>query len=75
MDEMKLNLGSKFMRKLASKFIVRYIRKHFGCNTELDLSKLKITYEEGDMVIKTDLELKIKKQDVDKILTKLDEEF
>ncbi len=73
MDEMKINLGSKFLRKLAAKLIVKYIKKHFGCNSELDLNKLKFTYEEGDVVIRTDLELKIKKQDADKILEKLDE--
>jgi hypothetical protein len=73
MDELKLNLGSKFLRKLAAKLIVKYIKKHFGCNSELELNKLKISYEEGDVVIKTDLELKIKKQDTDKILEKLED--
>lgn len=74
MDEIKFNLGSKFMRRLASKLIVKYIRKHFECNTELDLNELKFTYVDGDVVIKTDLEFRVKRHDVKKILSKLDDE-
>lgn len=72
MDEIKLNLGSKFMRKLVAKIIVKFIRKHFECNTELDLDELKITYNDGDVVVKTNLELRVKKNEVEKILSKLD---
>ena len=43
MDEMNLNLGSRWMRKLASKLIVKYLKKHFEVNTELDLDELKIS--------------------------------
>lgn len=72
MDELKFNLGSKWMRRLASKLIVKYIKKHFECNTELDLDELKFTYVDGDVVIKTELELRVNKHDVKKILSKLD---
>ena len=74
MDEMKLNLGSKWMRKIASKLLVKFIKKQFGVNTTLDLNELKITYINGDVVIKTDLELRVDKQDSKKLLTKLDED-
>lgn len=74
MDEMKLNLGSKFMRKIASKLLVRFIKKQFGVNTELDLNELKITYLNGDVIIKTDLELRVDKKDSKKLLAKLDED-
>ncbi len=73
MDELKLSLGSKFMRRLVSKWIVKYIRKHFECNTELDLEELKLTYLDGDVVIKTNLEFRLKRHDVKKILSKLDD--
>lgn len=72
MDYLKFNLGSKWMRKIASKLIVRYIRKQFECNTELDLEELKFTYVDGDVVIKADLELRVNSKDVNKILSKLD---
>ena len=73
MDEMKLNLGSKWMRKLASKLIVKYIKKHFEVNSELDLDELKFTYVDGDVVIKTNLEFRLNKHDAKKILSKLDD--
>lgn len=74
MDLFVLNLGSNWMKKLGAKLIMRYIRKHFECNTELNLDELKISYVDGDVVIKTNLEMKMKKEDVKKILSKLDEE-
>ena len=74
MDEIKLNLGSRWMRKLASKLIVKFIKKQLGINTQLDLNELKFTYINGDVVIKTDLEFRLDKQDAKKLLTKLDED-
>lgn len=74
MDEMKINLGSRFMRNIVSKLIVKYIKKQFGCNTELQLDELKINYRDGDVVIKTNLELKLNRHDVNKMLEKINEE-
>ena len=75
MDEMKLNLGSRWMRKLASKLIVKFIKKQFEVNTELELDELKFTYVDGDIVIKTELELRVNKHDAKKLLSKLEDEI
>lgn len=75
MDEMKLNLGSRWMRKLASKLIVKFIKKQFEIDTELELDKLKFTYVDGDVVIKTELELRVNKQDAKKLLSKIEDEI
>ena len=75
MDEMKLNLGSRWMRKIASKLIVKFIKKQFEINTELELDKLKFTYVDGDVVIKTELELRVNKHDAKKLLSKLEDEI
>ena len=75
MDEMKLNLGSRWMRKLASKLIVKFIKKQFEIDTELELDKLKFTYVDGDVVIKTELELRVNKHDAKKLLSKLEDEL
>lgn len=75
MDEMKLNLGSRWMRKLASKLIVKFIKKQFEIDTELELDKLKFTYVDGDIVIKTELELRVNKHDAKKLLSKIDDEI
>lgn len=74
MDEMNLNLGSRWMRKLASKLIVRFIKKYFEVDTELDLDELKISYVDGDVVVKTELELRVNAKESKKILSKLEEE-
>ena len=74
MDEMKLNLGSRWMRKIASKLIVKFIKKQFEIDTELELDKLKFTYVDGDVVIKTELELRVNKHDAKKLLSKLEDE-
>ena len=75
MDEMKLNLGSRWMRKIASKLIVKFIKKQFEINTELELDELKFTYVDGDIVIKTELELRVNKHDAKKLLSKLEDEL
>ena len=75
MDEMKLNLGSRWMRKIASKLIVKFIKKQFEIDTELELDKLKFTYIDGDVVIKTELELRVNKHDAKKLLSKLEDEI
>ena len=75
MDEMKLNLGSRWMRKIASKLIVKFIKKQFEINTELELDELKFTYVDGDVVIKTQLELRVNKYDAKKVLSKLEDEL
>lgn len=75
MDILKLNLGSKLLRGIVSKLIVRYIKKHFDCDVKLQLNDLKISYVDGDTLIKTDLQLKVNGNDVKKILAQLDEEL
>ena len=75
MDEMNLNLGSRWMRKIASKLIVKFIKKQFEIDTELELDKLKFTYVDGDVVIKTELELRVNKHDAKKLLSKIEDEI
>lgn len=75
MDILKLNLGSKLLRGIASKLIVKYIKKHFDCDTELKLNDLKLSYVDGDVIVKTDLQLKVNGDDIKKILAQIDEEL
>ena len=75
MDILKLNLGSKLLRGIASKLIVKYIKKHFDCETQLQLNDLKLSYVDGDVIVKTDLQLKVNGNDVKKILAQIDEEL
>ena len=75
MDLFKLNLGSKLMKKIAAKLIVKFIKKHFEVNPELDLDQLEIKYVDGDAVLRTSLELRVDKKEVKKLLRKLEDEI
>ena len=72
MDEMKLNLGSKFMRKIASKLISKYLSKSLGYKVRIDLNKLNVNFDDGDTIIKTDLELRMDKHEFKKLISKID---
>lgn len=72
MDEMKLNLGSKFMRKMVSKLISKYLSKQIGSKVTLDLNALNVSFDDGDTVIKTDLELRMDKHEFKKLMKKVD---
>ena len=72
MDEMKLNLGSKFMRKMVSKLISRYLSKQIGSKVTLDFNALNVSFDDGDTIIKTDLELRMDKYEFRKLMKKVD---
>ena len=72
MDEMKLNLGSKFMRRVASKLISKYLSKTLGYKVRIDLNKLNVNFDDGDTIIKTDLELRMDKHEFKKLISKVD---
>ena len=69
---MKLNLGSKFMRKVASKLISKYLSKTLGYKVRIDLNKLNVNFDDGDTIIKTDLELRMDKHEFKKLISKVD---
>ena len=72
MDEMKINLGSKFMRKMVSKLISKYLSKQIGSKVSLDLNALNVSCDDGDTIIKTDLELRMDKHEFRKLMKKVD---
>ena len=72
MDEMKLNLGSKFMRKMVSKLISKYLSKQIGSKVNLDFNALNVSFDDGDTIIKTDLELRMDKHEFRKLMKKVD---
>ena len=72
MDEMKLNLGSKFMRRVVSKLISKYLSKSLGYKVRIDLNRLNVNFDDGDTIIKTDLELRMDKHEFKKLISKVD---
>ena len=72
MDEMKLNLGSRFMRNMVSKLISKYLSKQIGSKVTLDFNTLNVSFDDGDTIIKTDLELRMDKHEFRKLMKKVD---
>ena len=72
MDEMKLNLGSRFMKKMVSKLISKYLSKQIGSKVILDFNALNVSFDDGDTIIKTDLELRMDKHEFRKLMKKVD---
>ena len=73
LDIFKLNFGSKFVKGIITKAIRKYVKKQFGIDIQLELDKLDIDYNDGDIVAKSSLELKINRKETKNILTQIDE--
>lgn len=73
LDIFKLNFGSKLVKGMVSKVIRKYVKNQFGIDIQLDLETLDIDYNDGDVVAKASLEIKINRNETKKILTQIDE--
>ena len=68
MDEMMIRLKTKFMRKLVSKLLSREIKSKTGFEVELQLNEFDAVFEDGDITINANLEVKMNKQEFMRIL-------
>ena len=59
------------MRKMASKLLAKCVKRYFGCDADINLEELKFAYVDGQLVLKTDVEVKMNKDDVKKIMSNL----
>lgn len=73
MDIFKLNFGSKLVKGMVTKAIRKYVKKQFGIDIQLDLETLDVDYNDGDIIAKASLEIKVDRTETKKILTKIDE--
>ena len=73
MDIFKLNFGSKMVKGIVTKAIRKYVKKQFGIDIQLDLETLDVDYNDGDIVAKASLEVKINRNETKKILQQIDE--
>ena len=72
LDEIKINLGSKLMRKMVTKLVEGMIFKKTGYKVTINLDELDIQYTDGDAKLKTNLELKMDKSEFNKIVKDMD---
>ena len=73
LDIFKLNFGSKLVKGIITKAIRKYVKKQFGIDIQLDLETLDIDYNDGDIIAKANIELKVNRNETKKILTHIDE--
>lgn len=73
MDEMLISLGSKLMRKILTKLLSKYIKNQFGYDVDISLDELHAHYCDGDVKIKTNVEIKMDRKEMKRILTKIEE--
>lgn len=57
MDEMKLRLSTKFMRKIVAKLLTRFIYKKTGYEIDIQLNDLNISVIDGETKIAANVEL------------------
>ena len=73
LDIFKLNFGSKLVKGIVTKVIRKYVKKQFGIDIQLELDTLDVDYNDGDIIAKANLELKVNRNETKKILTRIDE--
>ena len=68
MDEMVINLRTKFMRKVVSKLISKSIKSKTGYEVDVQFNEMNASFEDGEITVKANLEAKMSKEEFMKIL-------
>lgn len=68
MDEMRLNLSSRFMKNIASKLLSKVIYKKTGYKVKILLDELDTWVIDGDTTIKVSLEARLNSDDFNKLM-------
>ena len=68
MDEMVINLRTKFMRKVVSKLISKAIKSKAGYEVDIQFEELNANFDGGGIMVKANLEAKMSKDEFMKIL-------
>lgn len=68
MDEMKVNLSTKFMRGIVAKLIAKSIYKKYGYKVNIQLNELNVNVVDGETSIHTNVEVKLNSDEFMKIM-------
>ena len=68
MDIFKINLKTKFMKKVVSKIICKFIRGKFDLDMELLINEMDINKSGEDAYIKLDVMVKVNEKEINKFL-------
>lgn len=68
MDEMKVNLSTKFMRGIVAKLISKSIYKKYGYKVNIQLNELNVNVVDGATRIHTNVEVQLNSDEFMKIM-------
>lgn len=68
MDIFKINLKTKFMKKVVSKIICKFIKEKFELDMNLLINEMNINKSGEDAYIKLDVMLKVNEKEIVKFL-------
>lgn len=68
MDEMRIKLGTNFMKGIVSKLISRYIFKKTGYKVNVQINGLDFRAVDGDTTVKLNMEVKLKSNEFNKLV-------
>ena len=72
MDEMRINLSSKFMRNLAAKLLSKAIYKKTGCKVDIQLNEFNVSVVNGDAYVSTNVEARLDSHEFNKIMKSIE---
>ena len=73
MDELKLNLSSKFVRGIVTKLIAKAIYKKTGCKIEVELNSINVEVINGKAHIHADVDAEIDNEELMKIVKTIED--
>lgn len=68
MDIFKINLKTKFMRKVVSKIICKFVKEKFELDMDLLINEMDINKSGEDAYVKLDVILKVNEKEIFKFL-------
>lgn len=74
MDEMKLNLSTKFMRGLLAKLVSRHIKKKYGYKVDIYFSEIALDMIDGQTNAHLNVDLKLSSDEFKKIMKTIEED-
>ena len=69
MDELKLNLSSKFMKGIVTKLIAKAIYKKTGYKIDVELNSINVEIIDGKAHIHADVDVEIDNNELKKIVS------
>lgn len=74
MDEMRLNLTTKFMRGVLAKLVSRKIKKQYGYKIDIHFSEIKMDMMDGQTHLHVNVDLDMSSDEFKKLMKSIDED-